>query len=72
MKDPKTPDQLQREIDYYNEQIQRTTSRDRIRRATNAIRVRQRELDLAQRVRQLDGSEFVPEHQVCVDSKAPC
>ena len=40
----KTPDQLKREIAYYAEQLQRTTSRDRIERYHRAIRARERQL----------------------------
>lgn len=41
-KDPKTPAQLRREIEYYAEQIERTTSRDRQARAHRAIVTRER------------------------------
>jgi hypothetical protein len=40
----KTPDQLKREIAYYAEQLQRTTSRDRIDRYHRAIRLRELQL----------------------------
>lgn len=46
----KTPDQLKREIAYYAQQLQRTTSADRITRYHNAIRVRERQLTAALKV----------------------
>jgi hypothetical protein len=46
----KTPDQLKREIAYYAEQLQRTTSRDRIARYHRAIRVREQQLTEVQKV----------------------
>jgi hypothetical protein len=42
MRDPKTADQLQREIAYFAGLIRRTTSRDRQRRAHRALALRQR------------------------------
>jgi len=47
MKNPKTPEQLEREIGYYVTQLSRTRSPDRIRRAHVAIRVRERQLQRA-------------------------
>lgn len=49
MRDPKTPDQLRREIAYYAAILQRTTSADRIQRAHIAIRKRERLLEAALR-----------------------
>lgn len=40
----KTPDQLKREIAYFAQQLQRTTSADRLNRHHKAIRVRERQL----------------------------
>jgi hypothetical protein len=51
MRDPKTPEQLKREIAFFASVIQRTTSPDRIERAHIAIRRRERELAIALRVR---------------------
>lgn len=45
----KTPEQLVRELAYFAEQLQRTTSADRIRRAHAAIRKRERLLVAARR-----------------------
>jgi hypothetical protein len=49
-KNPKTPEQLKREIAYFSGVIHRLTSRDRIRRAHVAIKVRERQLAVALRV----------------------
>jgi hypothetical protein len=44
MKNQKTPEQLRREIRYFEAQAARTTSRDRMLRAEKAIADRQKEL----------------------------
>lgn len=55
MRDPKTPEQLKREIAYFAGLIKRTTSSDRIRRAHVAIRLREQELTVAIKVRMRPG-----------------
>lgn len=47
--DPKTIEQIEREIAYYAQQIRATTSADRIQRAHKAIQVRERQLTDARR-----------------------
>lgn len=51
MSDPKTPEQLRREIAYFAGLLTRTTSPDRITRAHVAIRKRERQLEDALKLR---------------------
>lgn len=50
-RDPKTPEQLEREIAYYQQQLTRTMSPDRQRRCRTAIVKRERLLEHARKVR---------------------
>lgn len=61
-RDPKTPEQLEREIAYFTREIQTRASADRVRRAERAIEIRQRELSSAQQVRRVgSGSGPAPD-----------
>jgi hypothetical protein len=48
---PKTPEQLQAEIAYFEMLKAQTRSRDRLKRADSAIRARVKQLDEARKVR---------------------
>jgi len=51
MRDPKTPEQLERELRYYRRELERTKSPDRIARITRAISKRTDQLEVAKQVR---------------------
>jgi hypothetical protein len=49
-RDPKTPEQITREIAYYQQQLKRTRSADRQQRCRSAIAKRERLLEQARKV----------------------